>query len=151
MKHWYVAMSVAIASGGGCTLEQDDVEGPTVDEDAEVGDRAANELENAQEPTSVAEAYGYWIFLEKYNPYASIYWRACKTATRVNWQFAGNSSFNKVSTYGSAIGWLTSDIGGQSSGTKYRTRNNTSTFVVLFQGLAGQLWNEHSIWNIPDC
>lgn len=137
MHHWLVVASFTMAVGAGCAVEIEDEDEDTLE---------------AEEPsTTAAAAYGYWRCLERASPYSRVCWRACKTSTRINWQFADNYYFNKVSSYGSTISWLTSNIAGQVSGSKYRTRNNTSTFGVLFEGLAGQLWNELPISEIPDC
>ncbi|MEZ4360033.1 MAG: hypothetical protein R3B48_07630 [Kofleriaceae bacterium] len=151
MKQSIIATTLGVLLASGCALEDEALQPPTTElSDDTVVSLRAGELDVVASSTATL-TYGSWITLAKYNPYASVSWRACKTSTRIYWQFTGNYSFNKVHTYGSSISLMTSDIGGQVSGSKYRTRNNTATFGVWFQGLAGELWNEHRISNIPNC
>ena len=60
--------------------------------------------------------------------------RYCKTSTRVNWEFRGNP-YDFVTTGGTAMSSLTTNIAGVSSGSKYRTHNN-SRWVFWNFGIA---------------
>lgn len=60
--------------------------------------------------------------------------RYCKTSTRVNWEFRGNP-YDFVTTGGTAMSSLTTNIAGVSSGSKYRTHNN-SQWVFWNFGIA---------------
>ncbi|MBP8807234.1 MAG: hypothetical protein KBG48_30400 [Kofleriaceae bacterium] len=57
--------------------------------------------------------------------------RYCKTSTRVNWEFRGNP-YDFVTTGGTAMSSLTTNIAGVSSGSKYRTHNNSRSVFWNF-------------------
>jgi hypothetical protein len=66
--------------------------------------------------------YSNWV------NYDGISLRFCRTNDRINWQFA-NNTYSQVTTWGSSISAMTSWIAGQSSGSKYRTRNGATWFA----------------------
>ena len=80
-------------------------------------------------PPSVAAAYSPWTYVAGWN--CAVYFRYCKTSTRINWQFTANTRFDHVSTFGDAISYLTSNIDGVASGSKYRTRAGTNMSFVF--------------------
>jgi hypothetical protein len=77
--------------------------------------------------------------------------RFCRTASRINWQFAYNSC-STVTTFGNTFGEITSNIAGVPSGSKYRTRNGATAFYMRFNG--GPVGGYHygrSVESMPDC
>lgn len=102
--------------------------------------------------TPTAAAYSPWIYIAGYR--CGVYLRYCKTSTRINWQFMGNTAFDRVSTFGDQISYLTSNISGVSSGSKYRTRAGVGITWVWddfhLTGCGTISWGE-AISLIPSC
>lgn len=77
--------------------------------------------------------------------------RFCRTADRINWQFAYNSC-SSVTTFGDTFGESTSYIAGVPSGSKYRTRNGATGFYMRFNSSAvGSYHYGRSVESMPDC
>jgi hypothetical protein len=138
-----LALAIVAALGSTACLTEDvdpDVD-PEVAPDLEApGERLATTPEDGEPvrgaalgdgPTEppVAAAYSSWIYLQGSN--CAVYLRYCKTSTRINWQFTANTRFDHVSTYGDGMSYLTSNIDGVASGSKYRTRAGTTMTWVF--------------------
>ena len=82
----------------------------------------------------------------------SVLVRSCKTSTRINWEFGYNSSFYRVVTLGDGISQLSSNIDGQSWGSKYRTRAGTqfNWFFDSYNGCGGVGYGMF-ISQMPNC
>jgi hypothetical protein len=113
----------------------------------ETGDEAA-ELD-LEEETSTTEQGSWTSWVNLSSPVGTGYVRACKTSTRINWEF-GYNSYTTAQTWGDGIGLLQSNIAGQGWGQKYRTRAGTTFSIAL--GSNNHFWVMH--WNIgslPNC
>jgi hypothetical protein len=100
--------------------------------------------------------YGYSGWKRVYSTSTSfVDIRYCKTSTRVNWEFR-NNPYAYVITGGTSISTITSNIAGISSGSKYRTHNQSSRMfwnfaVATSQGpLTVTGWGE-ALSAIPAC
>ena len=121
-----------------------------IDHDTETDDDLATE---DGDDTSVTEqaVYSPWYYLSAGQPnyHWSVSLRACKTATRINWQFANNTFWN-VATDGDGISYINTYIQGVSSGSKYRTRAGTVIWWNFYSAGYG-VGKTLSISEIPNC
>lgn len=93
-------------------------------------------------------AYTAWYDLS--GPYGSGIVRACKTSTRVYWQYAYNT-YTTAATSGDGISYLESNIAGSSTGTKYRTRGAATYFVISLGTNLHWKGIQYPISSLPSC
>jgi hypothetical protein len=69
------------------------------------------------------------------------------------WQWTGNTAFTVAESSGSHFGPLTSAIGGQYAGSKYRTHNGSFAVYLRFWAGSGapNLWKDFSVAGMPGC
>jgi hypothetical protein len=124
-----IALASALITAAGCIDE-----GGEIDEDTET----LSETEQS--------VYSNWVVVG-----GCMAARFCRTANRINWQFAYNSC-SSVTTFGNTFGELTTYIAGVPSGSKYRTRNGATAFYMRFNGgPAGGYHYGRSVESMPDC
>jgi hypothetical protein len=113
-------------------------------------DAAEDTEEIDDDDTSTVEQGVYTSWYNLSGPAGSGLVRACKTPTRINWEF-GYNTYTTAITGGSGISTITSSIAGQGWGQKYRTRGSATTFDVAlgkngsFKGIV------YVVAQLPDC
>jgi hypothetical protein len=141
MKHTKLALGsivVALLAGACTDMEMD------APEDGEADD---------VEDTSTIEQGSWSAWYNLSGPYHSGYVRACKTSTRINWEFGYNSYPLATTVVLPGGGAITSNIAGQSWGQKYRTRGSATLFAIYLGTPEAPRSNGISweIWTLPNC
>jgi hypothetical protein len=119
-------------------------------------DETDTEVETDAQMPSKAVIFGYspWQTFQTTTGFPSIQFRACKTSTRIYWQFQNNNGFVEVITKGNAgssMVRMSTNIDGVSSGSKYRTRGDATWFNAQFNGSGHALITGQPISQIPTC
>lgn len=126
----------------------------TAEDEAALGRDIDPTVDDLPALEQTAEAYSLWVPLSNWQyPGKTLSIRYCKTATRVYWQWTGNTAFTVAETSGTHFGPLSSNISGQYSGSKYRTHNGAFQIYFRFTGPNGMpsLWNAFSVTGMPAC
>lgn len=100
--------------------------------------------------TSTVEQGVYTAWYNLSGPAGSAVVRACKTSTRIYWEF-GYNTYTTAITSGNGMSELTSSIAGQSWGQKYRTRNSATTFNISLGTNGSFKGVGYVIAQLPNC
>jgi hypothetical protein len=132
IKHITLAFTLALSTAA-CVAEEGD-----------------EDIDDSEDTSSVEQGvYSPWYDVS--GPYGSGVVRACKTATRINWEF-GYNTYQTATTGGIGLSTLNSSIAGQSWGQKYRTRGGATSFwIALGTNGHSKAIGWPSVSMIPDC
>ena len=154
-RHPGVPVSITLASVAGCAADEpDDGSNMETFTDEELAARplhdevTADTVPIAERPEITREAYTPWVWIGNASGGMSV--RYCKTSTRLNWEFQ-NWNASRVVTDGTNMSAISTNIAGVSSGSKYRTHNN-SAYVswAVYHPTAATLYGV-PLSSVPGC
>lgn len=110
----------------------------------------ADPIEGDDEDTTAIEQGVYTPWYDLSGAAGTGVVRACKTPTRINWEF-GYNTYTTAITSGNGMTSITSDISGQTWGQRYRTRGSATTFNIALGKNGSFKGVGYVISQLPDC